>query len=124
MKKCLTSLSLLLTSILLFSCGPKFNGRSEKEYEASRKIVEQKLDKNQLVTLEKALRVIAAESMRLKWDEPAKYKGQSFNTIALKLIDGHTYSSITSEAEEILKAGNNRKAAQLSAEIDSLEKKW
>jgi hypothetical protein len=123
MKKHLTYPSLLLMSLLLYSCGPKFNGHSEKEYEASRKIVEQKLDKSERQTLEKALRVIVAESMRLKWDEPAKYKGQSFNAIALKLIDGRTYSSLTSEAEDILQTQNKRKVTQLTAEIDSLEKK-
>ena len=113
----------MLLIITLYGCGEKLNGRSEKDYEASRKKVEAGLSKDEKVTLEKALRVIAGECMRLKFTQPEKYKNQSFDSIALKMIDGHTYSSVVDKAEEILQDYNKKEIEKLSHEIDSLEKK-
>ena len=123
MKKSVTFYLFILFIVTLYGCGEKLNGRSEKDYEASRKKVEAGLSKDEKVTLEKALRVIAGECMRLKFVEPQKYKNQSFDSIALKMIDGRTYSSVKNKAEEILNEYNERETEKLTHEIDSLEKK-
>lgn len=123
MKKSHTFYLFMLLIITLYGCGEKLNGRSEKDYEASRKKIEAGLSKDEKVTLEKALRVIAGECMRLKFTEPQKYKNQSFDSIALKMVDGRTYSSVVDKAEEILQDYNKKEAEKLSHEIDSLEKR-
>jgi hypothetical protein len=123
MKKYLSFIILIVCVVTLYGCGEKLSGHSEKDYELSRKKVEAKLSKEEKITLEKALRVIAGESMRLKFEEPEKYKNQRFGDIALKMVDGCTYSSVVNKAEDILQASNERETAKLSHEIDSLEKK-
>lgn len=122
MKTLLSYLCLFVAITTLYSCGPRFNGNSENEFNNSKKKVEEKLNKDEKTNLEKAMRVTVMEAMRLKWNEADKYKGQSFNTISLKLVDGKTYSGVVSQAEGFLKAENERHIATLTKEIDSLEK--
>jgi len=122
MKTYLNYFSLFAVLITLMSCGPRLSGRSKKDFDDSRKKVEQKLTKQQDSTLEIALRVTLGEAMRLKIEESDKYKGQSLDNMVLKMIDGLTYSSVISQAEGFLKQENKRRTASLSHEIDSLEK--
>jgi hypothetical protein len=123
MKKNITFYLFTLLIVAVYGCGEKLNGRSEKDYEASRKKVEASLSKDEKIKLEKALRVIAGECMRLKFTEPDKYKKQDIGDIALKMVDGQTYSSVIDKAEDLLQEYNERETAKLTHEIDSLEKK-
>ncbi|QXU40998.1 hypothetical protein [Pedobacter sp. D749] len=107
--------------VALTGCGEKFNAKSEKEFEASKARIVKNLNKEEQVNLEKALRVIALESMRLKWNESEKYKGKSFDKISLEMIDGLRYSSVVNLAEDLLQAHNKKEIAKVSAEIDTLE---
>lgn len=104
---------LLLLAILPFmiSCQEKFNGKDEQSFKNSREKIEQNLDKNEKTDLEKAMRVVAMEAMRLKWEEPKKYDGKSFNKISLEMIDGLSYSSVVDLAEDILKDRNKKKSS-------------
>ena len=63
--------------------------------------------------LEKAMRVVAMEAMRLKWEESKKYDGKSFNEISLEMIDGLSFSSVIDLAEDILKDRNKKEIEQL-----------
>lgn len=107
--------------IAITGCGEKFQAKSEKEFEISKAKIVENLNKEEQENLEKAIRVIALESMRLKWDESEKYKGQSFNKISLEMIDGLSYSSVVDLAEDLLKQRNKKEIAKVSAEIDTLE---
>ena len=100
---------LLLLAILPFmiSCQDKFNGKDEQSFKTSREKIELNLDKNEKTDLEKAMRVVAMEAMRLKWEESKKYDGKSFNEISLEMIDGLSFSSVIDLAEDILKDRNN-----------------
>lgn len=113
---------LLLFTLLSFiiSCQEKFNGKDEKSFEASREKVEKNLDQKEKTDLEKAMRVVALEAMRLKWEEPEKYDGKSFNKISLEMIDGLSYASVIDLAEDILKDRNKKEIEQLTKEIDTL----
>ena len=113
---------LLILTIFPFiiSCQEKFNGKDEQSFKNSREKIEQNLDKNEKTDLEKAMRVVAMEAMRLKWEEPKKYDGKSFNKISLEMIDGLSYSSVIDLAEGILKDRNKKEIEQLTNEIDSL----
>ena len=113
---------LLLLAILPFmiSCQDKFNGKDEQSFKTSREKIELNLDKNEKTDLEKAMRVVAMEAMRLKWEESKKYDGKSFNKISLEMIDGLSYSSVIDLAEGILKDRNKKEIEQLTNEIDSL----
>lgn len=104
----------------MISCQEKFSGKDEKSFEASREKVEQNLDEKEKNNLEKAMRIVAMEAMRLKWEEPGKYEGKSFNQISLEMIDGLSYSSVIDLAEDILKDRNQKKIEQLTSEIDTL----
>jgi hypothetical protein len=113
---------LLLLTILPFmiSCQDKFNGKDEQSFKTSREKIELNLDKNEKTDLEKAMRVVAMEAMRLKWEESKKYDGKSFNEISLEMIDGLSFSSVIDLAEDILKDRNKKEIEQLTNEIDSL----
>lgn len=47
---------------LMYSCQEKFNGKDEESFKISREKIEQNLNKNEKVSLEKALRVVALEA--------------------------------------------------------------
>jgi hypothetical protein len=106
---------------VLTGCGEKFKAKSEKEFELSKTKIVKNLNEKEKVNLEKALRVIALESMQLKWDAPEKYKVKTFNAISLEMIDGLSYSSVVNLAEDLLQAHNKKKIEKVSAEIDTLE---
>lgn len=114
---------LLLLTLILFlsSCSEKFNGKDEHSFKLSREKVEKELDEKEKTNLEKALRVVLTEAMRLKWQEPEKYEGKSFNKISLEMINGLSYSSLIDLAEDILKERNKKEITELSTEIDSLK---
>lgn len=113
---------LTIFSLVLFSgCGAKFSGKSEKEFKASKLIVENKLDTIEKVNLEKALRVIVMYAMQVKWDEAEKYKGESFNNISLDIVDNKTYNGVIDFAEDYLEKENEIKAGELKKEITKLE---
>jgi hypothetical protein len=114
---------LSLFSLSMISCHERINGKSEKDFKLSRKNVEKELNAKEKINLEKAFRVILLESMRLKWDEPKKYRDQSFDDISLKLVDGLSYSSIYDLAENILQNDNKREIEKISDEIKILENK-
>ncbi len=61
---------LLVVAILQFmiSCQDKFNGKDEQSFKTSRGVIEQHLDQKEKKDLEKAMRVIFIEVMRLKWE--------------------------------------------------------
>lgn len=105
---------------LIVGCQEKFDGKNEQTFKTSRDKIEKKLDPDEKVDLEKAMRVIAMEAMRLKWDEPKKYNEKSFNEISLEMIDGLSFSSVINLAEDILKDKNKKEIEQLTDEIDSL----
>lgn len=114
---------LILLVLIITSCQEKFNGKSKKDFKISKEKVEKKLNADEKIKLEKAIRVIALKAMILKWDESNKYKGKSFNDIALELVDGLSYSSVTDLAEDFLQERNKKEAEKLSTEINKLEKK-
>ncbi len=107
--------------VVLTGCGEKFNTRSEKEFEVSKAKILKNLNEEEKINLEKALRVVALASMRLKWNEPEKYKGKSFDKISLEMIDGLSYSSVVNLAEDLLQAHHKKEIEKISAEIDTLE---
>lgn len=113
-------LLLILILPLIVGCQEKFDGKNEQTFKTSRDKIEKKLDPDEKVDLEKAMRVIAMEAMRLKWDEPKKYNEKSFNEISLEMIDGLSFSSVINLAEDILKDKNKKEIEQLTDEIDSL----
>lgn len=116
------NLLLLLTLIIfLSSCSEKFNGNDEQSFKISREKIEKKLNEKEKTDLEKAMRVVLTEAMRLKWDKPDQYEGKSFNKISLEMINGLSYSSVIDLAEDILKERNTKEITQLSNEIDSLK---
>ena len=116
-------LLILLTAILFLSaCGPKISGKDEKSFKASKAKMEEKLDKEEKETLEKALRVIVLKAMKESWNHPEKEKGKSFDEMTMAMIDGKTFSGIVSYAEDFLKADRDEKVKNAEAEIDSLQK--
>ncbi|CAA0186321.1 conserved exported hypothetical protein [Tenacibaculum maritimum] len=104
------------------SCQDKLDGKDEQSFKTSREVVEKKLNKDEKINLEKAMRVIALEAMRLKWEEPQKYDGKSFNRISLQMVDGLSYSSVIDLAEDILKDRNKKEVDEISKTIYSLTK--
>lgn len=105
----------------MVSCREKFD---RNDFDGSRKKVEDELDEGERVILEKALRVVALEAMRLKWDSREEYKDKSLNAISLEMVDGQTYTSVVGLAEDILKKTNKReieKATKEIARLDSLK---
>lgn len=115
--------ALILFIITVAGCQEKLNGKSEKDFKISKEKLEKKLNADEKIKLEKAVRVIALKAMVLKWDESKKFNGKSFNDIALELVDGLTYSSITDLAEDFLQERNKKEIEKLSTEIKKLEKK-
>lgn len=116
------NLLLILTLIIfLSSCSEKFNGNDEQSFKISREKIEKSLNEKQKTDLEKAMRVVLTEAMRLKWDKPDQYEGKSFNKISLEMINGLSYSSVIDLAEDILKQRNTKEITQLNNEIDSLK---
>lgn len=111
---------LLTASFISGACQEKFNGKNEESFNNSKEKIEKDLNQNEKINLEKALRVVALEAMRLKWEEPEKYKNASFNKISLEMIDGLSFSSVVSLAEDILKNRNQKEIEKLTKEIDSL----
>lgn len=122
MKNTYSILILSFITLLLFSCGPTISGKDEQAFKTSKAKMEEKLDKAERESLEKALRVILLKAMKEKWSFPEKYEGKSFDKISMEMIDGKSYSSIISYAEDLLKADRDEKIANKTAEIDSLEK--
>ncbi|MGM9476872.1 DUF6694 family lipoprotein [Pedobacter sp. GSP4] len=112
---------LLCTVMGLTGCREKFQAKSEKEFEVSKAKIVKTLDQDERTNLEKALRVIALTSMRLKWNEPDKYKGKSFDKISLEMIDGLSYASVISLAENLLQQQHKKEIEKASAAIDTLE---
>jgi hypothetical protein len=110
-----------LSLVILTSCGEKLNGNSEAEFKTSKESVEKNLDKSQKENLEKALRVVLLEAMIVKFEEPEKYKGKSFNNISMEMVDGLSYSSMVDYAEELLQNRNAKKINELKEEIKNLE---
>jgi hypothetical protein len=113
----------LFILLMMASCQEKLDGN---DFDSSRKKVEDELDERERVNLEKALRVVALEAMRLKWDLREEYKGKSLDDISLSMVDGQTYTSVVDLAEDILKATNKReieKATREIARLDSLKGK-
>ncbi|UKJ08528.1 hypothetical protein [Solitalea lacus] len=79
-----------------------------KKFQSFERKSRKKLDDDEKTNLEKAMRVIALDAMRLKWEQPEKYERKSFNDISLKMIDGLSYSSVVDLAEDILKEKQKR----------------
>ncbi len=114
---------LLLLALLPFmaSCQDKFSGKDEQSFKISRAKIEKQLSENEKTNLEKAMRVIAVQAMQVKWSEPEKYKGKSFDEISLELVDGLSYTALTNLAEKILKEEKLRNIKQIEKEILELE---
>lgn len=110
----------IYNSILMISCQEKFSGKDEKSFETSREKVEQNLNGKEKTDLEKAMRIVALEAMRLKWEETEEYEGKSFDKISLEMIDGLSYSSVIDLAEDILRERNTKEIEHLTKEIDTL----
>ncbi len=111
---------LLFSSLILVSCQDKFDGKNEQNFKTSREKIETNLNQDEKTDLEKAMRVIAIEAMRLKWEDPKKYDNKSFNKISLEMVDGRSFSSVITLAEDILKDRNKKEIEKLTKEIDSL----
>lgn len=122
MKNTYSTFILSICILLLSSCGPTISGKDEQAFKTSKAKMEEKLDKTEKENLEKALRVIVLKAMKEKWNAPEKYEGKSFDKISLEIIDGKSYSSIISFAEEFLAADRDEKIAQKTIEIDTLQK--
>lgn len=105
---------------LLISCQDKFDGKSEANFLKSRTKIEQHLKLEEKINLEKAMRVVALEAMRLKFNQEQQYKDQSFNQISLSLVDGLSYNGIIDLAEQLLQKQNKLQIATLTQAIDSL----
>ncbi|WP_316735698.1 DUF6694 family lipoprotein [Pedobacter aquatilis] len=122
MKSKLTLLALLV--ILFAGCGPTISGKDEESFQASKAKLEEKLEKQEKETLEKALRIVMLKAMKEKFIHPddAQYKGKSFNTIAMAMIDGKTFSGIVDFAEDFLQKDRADNIKRNEAEIDSLTK--
>ncbi|HEX8576417.1 MAG TPA: DUF6694 family lipoprotein [Flavobacterium sp.] len=115
-------LILLIATLFLLACGPEISGKDEKSFKASKAKMEEKLDKEEKETLEKALRVIVLKAMKEKWDHPEENKGKSFDEMTMAIIDGKTFSGIVNYAEDFLKADKEEGIKNANAEIDSLNK--
>ncbi|WP_406843695.1 DUF6694 family lipoprotein [Flavobacterium soyae] len=111
---------LLSVSFIFNGCQEKFNGKNEQDFKTSREKIEKNLSQSEKINLEKALRVIALEAMKLKWEAPEKYDNKSFNKISLEMIDGLSFSSVITLAEDILKTQNKKEIEKLTNEIDHL----
>lgn len=109
----------ILSTILIFmiSCQQKFK---KTDFAGSRKKIEAALTDEDKVNLEKAIRVVALEAMRLKWEKPEEYEGQSFDDISLAMIDKLSYNGVVDLAEDILKDRNKKSIIRIQHEIDSL----
>ncbi len=116
------NISIILLLMIFVSCGKKISGDSPEAFKTSRLIVEKDLDQIQKDNLEKALRVILLEAMKLKWNKPEKYKGKSFDHISLQIIDNKTYNQIISLAEDLLKEENESIVKELEEEVVKLQK--
>ncbi|RZL37693.1 MAG: hypothetical protein EOO96_04550 [Pedobacter sp.] len=118
-------LIVLAVAVLLASCGPKISGKDEESFKISKAKMEEKLDKEEKETLEKALRVIVLKAMTEKFNHPddPQYKEKSFNAISLAMIDGKTFSGIVSYAEDFLKKDRDEDIKKTEAELDSLNTK-
>lgn len=111
---------LLLLFPFIVSCQEKFNGTNEDTFKESKEKLELTLDETEKIKLEKALLIVVSESITLKWEEPEKYKGLSFDEISMKLVDGLSYSSTIEFAEKILKKRNNEEIRKTEEEIEKL----
>ena len=111
----------LFSLLLLSGCAEKFSGKSEEAYNASKLVIESKLDAAEKIKLEKALRVIVLHALQVKWDEAKKYKGKSFDDITLDVVDNKTYDDVIDFSEDYLEKTNKRKIDKLTSEITKLE---
>ncbi|HEX8016512.1 MAG TPA: DUF6694 family lipoprotein [Flavobacterium sp.] len=114
---------LILLVLIITSCQEKFNGKSEKDFKISKEKIEKNLTADEKIKLEKAVSVIALKAMILKWDESNKYKGKSFNDIALELVDGLSYSSVTDLAEDFLQERNKKRSGEIINRNKQIRKK-
>lgn len=112
-----TTTILSIALILMTSCDEKFN---KNDLAGSRKKIESVLTDDEKTNLEKAMRVIASEAMRSKWEKPEEYEGQSFDDISLTLIDGLNYNNVVELAEDILKDRNKKLITATLRKLDSL----
>ncbi len=113
---------LTLLIILLSSCQDTFDGKSEQIFMTSRHKIEENLSTLERNNLEKAMRVIAIESMRLMWNNK-KFKEKTSNDISLELVDGLTFSATIDLAEKILHENKQREINQLESDIESLSQR-
>ncbi|MEO5909345.1 MAG: hypothetical protein ABIP95_00585 [Pelobium sp.] len=113
---------LILSVLLLASCGPTISSKDEASFKASKAKMEENLDKADKEKLEIALRVVVMKAMKEKFDKPddAKYKGKSFDEISMVMIDGKTFSGLVSYAEDFLQEDRDRNIESTNKEIDSL----
>ncbi|WP_109436688.1 hypothetical protein [Aquimarina sp. AU119] len=116
------NISVIALLMIFISCGKKISGDSPEAFKTSRLVVEKDLDQIQKDNLEKAFRVVLLEAMKLKWDNPKKYKGKSFEQISLQIIDNKTYNQIISLAESLLKEENENNLKELEEELTRLQK--
>jgi len=122
MKNIYSVIILSFITLLFAACGPTISSKDEKTFKVSKAKMEEKLDKTEKENLEKALRVVMLKAMKEKWNFPDKYEGKSFDKIVMEMIDGKSYSTIISYAEDFLAADRDEKITNKTAEIDSLEK--
>lgn len=122
MYKKLFSLILFPAILLCSACADKLSGKDEAAFKASKAKVEQGLNEKEKVDLEKALRVIVLKVMKEKFSNPDASKGQSFDEMSMKLVDGKSFSGVVDLAEDFLKKDSEEKQREIKTEIDSLRK--
>lgn len=122
MKKIVYTVLILTITVLFTSCGPKISGKDEASFTASKAKMEEKLNANEKIDLEKALRVLLAKAMTEKFNGKDGSKGKSFDQLVMGYVDGKTFSGIVDAAEDYLKKDNKEKIDRAKAEIDSLNK--
>jgi len=106
--------------IFLFSCQNKFDGTSENTFINSRKKIEEHLNKNEKLTLEKALRVITLSAMYQKFNNTTSKKN-SFDKVLLHEINGKTFIEVVEIAEIFLKEDKARNIERVQEEIKNME---
>ncbi|BFM10929.1 hypothetical protein R50072_10820 [Simiduia litorea] len=113
---------LVLIFPFIMSCQDRLDASNRQSFEASREKLEQSLDESQRVNLEKAMRVVALEATRLKFEGAEEHQGRSIDEISLAMVDGLSYVSAAELAEGILKKRNAQDIIRVSGELARLNR--
>jgi hypothetical protein len=114
--------ALLIILIFLNSCGgPHIDGTSQKTFKASAEKIRSTLSKDDTITFNNAIRVIAFSSMGEQMQNNQQYKGMTIEAIVMKKIDGKTFGDIKDMANDLLKTEKQREIASAQQAINELQ---